>query len=65
MTLIAESESPAATSLAPVLRQIVLEIDRDMAVFDARSMQDIYIATVRHTEYAVSRTAGQAIRAFG
>lgn len=43
MTLIAESESPAATSLAPVLRQIVQEIDRDMAVFDARSMQDIYI----------------------
>ena len=43
MTLIAESESPAATSLAPVLRQVVQEIDRDMAVFDARSMQDIYI----------------------
>ena len=43
MTLIAESESPAATSLAPVLRQVVQEIDRDMTVFDARSMQDIYI----------------------
>jgi hypothetical protein len=43
MTLIAESESPAATSLAPVLRQVVQEIDRDMAVFDARNMQDIYI----------------------
>lgn len=43
MTLIAESESPAATSLAPVLRQVVQEIDRDMAVFDARSMEDIYI----------------------
>jgi ABC-type antimicrobial peptide transport system permease subunit len=43
MTLIAESESPAATSLAPVLRQVVQEIDRDMAVFNARSMQDIYI----------------------
>ena len=43
MTLIAESESPATTSLAPVLRQVVQEIDRDMAVFDARSMQDIYI----------------------
>jgi putative ABC transport system permease protein len=43
MTLIAESESPAATSLAPVLRQVVQEIDRDMAVFDARSMQHIYI----------------------
>ena len=43
MTLIAESESPAATSLAPVQRQVVQEIDRDVAVFDARSMQDIYI----------------------
>jgi len=43
MTLIAESESPAATSLAPVLRQVAQEIDRDMAVFDARSMQDMYI----------------------
>jgi len=43
MTLIAESESPATTSLAPVLRQVAQEIDRDMAVFDARSMQDMYI----------------------
>jgi ABC-type antimicrobial peptide transport system permease subunit len=35
-------KSPGATALAPVLRQVVQEIDRDMAVFDARSLQDIY-----------------------
>jgi len=43
MTLITESKSPSATALAPVLRQVVQEIDRDMPVFDARSMKDIYI----------------------
>jgi putative ABC transport system permease protein len=42
MTLIAESKSPDAAALAPVLRQVVQEMDRDMPVFDARTMNDIY-----------------------
>ena len=42
MSLIAESKSPDATTLAPVLRHVVQEIDRNMPVFDARSMKDLY-----------------------
>ena len=42
MTLIAESRSPDGTVLAPVLRQVVQEIDRDVPLFDARTMNDIY-----------------------
>jgi macrolide transport system ATP-binding/permease protein len=42
MTLIAESKSPDATALAPVLRQVVQEVDRDMPVFDTRTINDIY-----------------------
>ena len=42
MTLIAESKSADATSLAVVLRRVIQNIDRNMPVFDARSMQDIY-----------------------
>jgi predicted permease len=42
MSLIAESKSPDATTLAPVLRHVIREIDRNMPVFDARSMKDLY-----------------------
>ena len=42
MTLIAESKSPDATNLAPVLRRVVQQIDRNMPVFDVRSMEDLY-----------------------
>jgi ABC-type antimicrobial peptide transport system permease subunit len=42
MSLMAESKSPDATTLAPVLRHVVQEIDRNMPVFDARSMKDLY-----------------------
>jgi len=41
MTLIAESQAPDAAVLAPVLRQVVQEMDRDMPIFDARTMNDI------------------------
>ena len=42
MTLIAESQSPDAAVLAPVLKQVVQEMDRDVPVFDERTMNDIY-----------------------
>jgi predicted permease len=42
MSLIAQSISSDATTLAPVLRHIVQAIDRKMAVFDARTMKDVY-----------------------
>jgi predicted permease len=42
MTLVAKSKSPDAISLKPVVRRVIQEIDRNMPVFDARSMMDIY-----------------------
>ena len=42
MSLVAESKSPDATVLAPVLRHVIQEIDRNLPVFDARSMKDLY-----------------------
>ncbi|MGA8595659.1 MAG: FtsX-like permease family protein, partial [Bryobacteraceae bacterium] len=42
MTLIAKSKSPDPTVLKPVVRRVIQEIDRNMPVFDARSMKDIY-----------------------
>ena len=42
MTVVAESSAPDAGTLAPVLRQVVRELDPSMPVFDARTMQDFY-----------------------
>lgn len=42
MTVVAETAAPDATTLAPVLREVVRGIDPDMPVFNTRTMQDIY-----------------------
>jgi predicted permease len=42
MALVAASKSADATALSPVLRRVVQDIDRNMPVFDARSMKDLY-----------------------
>ena len=42
MTLVAESPAADASTLAPVLRRVVHSIDPNMAVFDARTMQDLF-----------------------
>jgi len=42
MSLVAESKSLDARVLAPVLRRVIRSIDRNMPIFDARSMKDIY-----------------------
>jgi hypothetical protein len=38
----AQSKSPDANVLALVLRHVIQEIDRNLPVFDARSMKDVY-----------------------
>jgi predicted permease len=43
MTLVAESEAPDAGAIAPVLREVVRNLDPDMPIFDARSMHDLYV----------------------
>jgi predicted permease len=42
MSLVAESRSPDATTLASVLRHVIQAIDPNMPVFDVRSMKDLY-----------------------
>ena len=42
MTLIAESPIKDASMLAPILRGVVQNIDRNMPAFEARTMQDMY-----------------------
>jgi putative ABC transport system permease protein len=42
MTLLAESPASDASTLAPVLRRIVHSIDPNMAIFDVRTMQDLF-----------------------
>ena len=42
MTIVAETVAPDAAALAPVLREVVRNIDPDMPVTNTRTMQDIY-----------------------
>jgi predicted permease len=42
MTIVAQTDAPDASTLAPVLREVVRGIDPNMPVFDARTMQDFY-----------------------
>jgi putative ABC transport system permease protein len=42
MTLLAESSAPDAATLAPVLREVVREIDPAMPYSNARTMQDFF-----------------------
>jgi predicted permease len=42
LTLVTESDSTDAATIAPVLREVVQRIDPDMPVFDIRTMHDFY-----------------------
>ncbi len=42
LTILAESAAPDASTLAPVLREVIRELDPAMAVYDARTMEDFY-----------------------
>ena len=42
MTVVAEAAAPDASTLAPVLREVVRGLDPSMPVFDARTMQNYY-----------------------
>jgi macrolide transport system ATP-binding/permease protein len=54
MTLIAKSKSPDPTVLKPVVRRVIQEIDRNMPVFDTRSMKDIYENRVVKTSNVIN-----------
>ncbi|MBV9766517.1 MAG: ABC transporter permease [Acidobacteriaceae bacterium] len=42
LTLITESNAPDASTIAPVLREVVRGLDPNMPVFDVRTMQNLY-----------------------
>jgi predicted permease len=42
MFLVAQSKGPDAAALVPVLRQVVQKLDRNMPVFDVRTMESLY-----------------------
>jgi len=42
LTLVTESEALDASTIAPVLREVVRRIDPDMPVFDVRTMRDFF-----------------------
>ena len=42
LTLVAESDTTDAATIAPVLREVVQRLDPDMPVFDIRTMHDFY-----------------------
>ena len=58
MTMVAQSPNPNAAELAPVLRQIVQRLDRNMPVFDVRTMQSLYESRAVVTPRLISRTVG-------
>jgi macrolide transport system ATP-binding/permease protein len=42
LTILAESKAPDASTIAPVLREVVRGLDPNMPVFDTRTMENIY-----------------------
>jgi putative ABC transport system permease protein len=56
MTIVAETGSPDAATLAPVLRDVVRGIDPDMPVFNARSMHDIFTQRAVKTPDIISES---------
>jgi len=56
MTVVAESSAPDAATLAPVLRQVVRELDPNMPVFDARTMHDYYTQRAVKTPYIIAES---------
>jgi putative ABC transport system permease protein len=56
MTIVAETGSPDAATLAPVLRDVVRNIDPSMPVFDTRTMQDFYTQRAVKTPYIIAES---------
>jgi putative ABC transport system permease protein len=64
MTLLAESPASDASTLVPVLRRVVRSIDRNMAVFDVRTMQDLFTKRAIQTpNIIVEAVAGMGMMA--
>jgi len=58
MSLFAESGTEDASTLAPVLREVVRSLDPDMPVFDVRTMHDLYTQRAVKTPNMLSEIVG-------
>ncbi len=56
MALVVESKNSDAAALVPVLRQIVQSLDRNMPVFDVRTMRSLYESRAVATPKILTRT---------
>jgi ABC-type antimicrobial peptide transport system permease subunit len=58
MALVTESTVSNAAALVPVLRQVVQGLDRNMPVFEVRTMQSMYESRADATPKLISQTVG-------
>jgi len=58
LSLFAESNAADASTLAPVLREVVRGLDSDMPVFDVRTMHDLYTQRAVKTPNMLSEIVG-------
>ena len=56
MALVAQSRNGDAASLVPALRQIVQNLDRNMPVFDVRTMRSLYESRAVATPQIITKT---------
>jgi predicted permease len=61
LTLVAESNTREAGTLAPVLRDVVRGIDPDMPVFDVRTMSDFFAQIVAKTSFLTRVVASMGL----
>jgi predicted permease len=58
MTLVAQTDGAASTTLVPVLQQAVQGLDRNMPVFDVRSIENVFTSRAVATPRIITRTVG-------
>jgi predicted permease len=58
MSLVVESNTPDAATLAPVLREVVRGLDPDMPVFDVRTMHEFFTLRAVRTSNVIIQVVG-------
>jgi putative ABC transport system permease protein len=62
MSLVTESTAADAATLSPVVRQVLHNIDPDMPIFDARTMQDLYSQrAIKTADILIEIVAGMGV----
>ena len=58
MALLAQSKNMEPAALVPVLRQVVASLDRNMPIYDVRTMKSLYESRAVATPNIITRTVG-------